>query len=157
MVSKFQGQGIYRIPEALRLGHDEVRAELVRATAVPGPVGEAALRVADLCLPHMEREEESVFPIFGLLHDLAEGEVRPEMADVLPVISAFSDRREALGDEHHSMASAVHGLLLAAYKEDDREIIEFAYNLRMHERLEEQVIFPTVLLIRNYLQERLGI
>lgn len=157
MLSKFQGQGLFKIPEALWLGHDEVRAELVRATAIPGPIGEAAMHVADICLPHMEHEEASVFPVFGLLRDLAVGEVRPEMAEVLPMISAFSARREALGDEHHSMAPAVHRLLLAAYKEDNREIIEFTYNLRMHERMEDQVIFPTVLLIRNYVQERLGL
>jgi hypothetical protein len=148
---------MFRIPEALRLGHDEMRAELVRATAMPGPIGEAAKRVAELCLPHMEREEESVFPVFGLLRDLAEGRVRPEMADVLPLISTFSAWRDRLGDEHYSIAPAIHALLLAAYKEDNREIVEFTYNLRMHERMEDQVIFPTVLLIGNYVQERLGI
>ncbi len=157
MLAKFRGQGMFRIPEALRLGHDEMRAELVRATAMPGPIGEAAKRVAELCLPHMEREEESVFPVFGLLHDLAEGKVRPEMADVLPLISTFSAWRDSLGDEHYSIAPAIHALLLAAYKEDNREIVEFTYSLRMHERLEDQVIFPTVLLIGNYVQERLGI
>ena len=157
MYSKFEWQGIFRIPEALKLGHDEVRAELVRATSMPGRIGDAAGRVASLCLPHMEREEETVFPVFGLLRDLSSGKVRPEMADVLPMVSTFSAWRDTLGDEHYSIAPAIHGLLLAAHKEGNREIVEFTYCLRMHEKLEDQVIFPTVLLIGHYVQERLGI
>lgn len=157
MYSKFQGQGIFKIPEALRLGHNEVRAELVRATSMPGRIGEAAGRVAGLCLPHFEREEEAVFPVFGVLRDVASGNVRPEMAEVLPLVSAFSARHDALSAQHQSIESAIHALLLAAYKEDNRELVEFVYGLRMHERLEEEVIYPTVLLIGKYVQERLGI
>lgn len=157
MYSKFEWQGMFRIPEALKLGHDEVRAELVRASSMSGRIGEAAARVAGLCLPHMEREEETVFPVFGLLRDLASGQVRPEMVDVLPLISKFSAWRDTLGDEHYSIAPAIQGLLLAAHEEGNREIVEFTYCLRMHEKMEDQVIFPTVLLIGNYVQERLGI
>ncbi len=157
MYSKFEWQGIFKIPEALRLGHDEVRAELVRATSMPGRVGEAAGRLAGLCLPHLEREEETVFPVFGLLRDLASGKVRPEMADILPLVSAFGAWRDSLDDDHRSTAPAIQALLLAAHQEDNREIVEFTYCLRMHERLEDEVIFPTVFLIGNYVQERLGI
>ena len=71
MNSKIHAQNIFRIPDALRLGHDEVRAELVRATSMPGRIGEAAGRVAGLCLPHFAREEEIVFPAFALLRELA--------------------------------------------------------------------------------------
>lgn len=157
MNSKFQAQGIFRIPEALRLGHDEVRAELVRATSMPGRIGEVAGRVAGLCLPHFAREEETVFPAFALLPELASGTVRPEMAEVLPWISAFRAWHDTLLDQHQSIATAVHSLLLAAHKENNREIAEFAYCLRVHERLEDEVIYPTVLLIGKYVQERLGI
>ena len=157
MYSKFGRQGIFKIPEALRLGHDELRAELVRASSMSGPIGDAAARVASICLPHFEREEETVFPVFGLLRDVSVGSVRPEMAEVLPLVAAFGNWRDSLDDEHLTIAPAIHGLLLAAHKEDNREIVEFTYALRMHERLEGDVIFPTVLLIGNYVQERLGI
>ncbi|MBE0626587.1 MAG: hypothetical protein IH606_17440 [Burkholderiales bacterium] len=157
MYSRFERRGIFKIPEALRLGHDEMRAELVRATSMPGPVGKAAGRVASLCLPHFEREEETVYPVFGLLRDLSSGRLLPEMAEVLPLVAAFTEWRNSLGDEHLSIAPAIHSLLLAAHQEDNREILEFTYALRMHEKLEDDVIFPTVLLIGNYVQERLGI
>jgi hypothetical protein len=157
MNPNFQWQGIFSTPEALKLGHDEVRAELVRATTTPGPIGEAAERVADLCLPHFEREEEIVFPVFGLLRELACGSVRPEMAEVLPLVSAFSAWQVTLCNQHQLIASAIHALLLAAHKEKNREFAEFAYNLRVHERMEDEVIYPMVPLIGKYVQERLGI
>ena len=157
MGAKLEWQGKFRIPEALKLGHDETRAELVRATSMHGRIAEAAGRVAELCLPHFEREEETVFPVFGLLRDLASGNVRPEMAEVLPLVSAVTEWRDAMAGEHNSLGRAIHALLLAGYKEDNREIVEFGYNLRMHERLEEEVLLPTVLLMGNYVRERLGI
>jgi hypothetical protein len=155
--SKFESQGMFRIPEALKLGHDEMRAELVRATMIPGRIGETAGRVAGLCLPHFEQEEDAVFPVFGLLGELASGTVRTEMAEILPLVSDFRAWRNCLGHQHQSLAPALHELLLAAYNEDNREIVEFTYSLRMHERLEEEVIFPTVFLIGNYVQDKLGI
>jgi hemerythrin HHE cation binding domain-containing protein len=153
--SKFLSNGIFNVPEALRLDHDEIRAELARATMEPGPIGKAAMRLARYCLPHFEHEEKAVFPAFGVLHDLSLGEVRPEMADILPLISDFSARHDALASQHQSIVSAVEALLQAANKEKNREIADFAYNLRVHEKIEDEVIYPTVILIGNYVRERL--
>jgi hypothetical protein len=153
--SKFPSNGLIKDPDALRLDHDEIRAELARATLEPGSIGTAAMRVARCCLPHFEHEEKAVFPALDLLHDLSLGNVRPEMADVLPLISEFSARHDALGDQHQSIISAVEALLQAANKEKNREIADFAYNLRLHERIEDEVIYPTVMLIGNYVRERL--
>jgi hypothetical protein len=157
MNSNFQSQGKFRIPDALKIGHDDVRAELVRATSVPGRIGEAAERVAGLCLPHFAREEEFMFPVFGVLRELASGEVRPEMAEILPLVSTFSAWHDALDAQHQSIRSAIQALLLAAHREDNREVAEFAYCLRVHERLEDEVIYPMVPLIGRYVQEKLGI
>ncbi len=141
---------------ALRLAHDEMRAELVRATMEPGPIGEAAMRVADLCLPHFETEERIVFPAFALLEDLALGAVRPEMAEFLPLISAFSAQREAMAHQHHLILSAVAQLRQAAHREEIREYAEFAYGLTVHEKIEDEVIFPTLILIGRNIRQNLG-
>ena len=76
MNTKYLSNGIFDVPEALRLDHDEIRAELARATMESDPIGKAAMRVARYCLPHFEHEEKTVFPAFGLLHDLALGDQR---------------------------------------------------------------------------------
>lgn len=155
MNPKLHWDGKLNMPQALKLSHDDVRAELLRATAVPGRIGEAAERVAHLCLPHFELEEATVFPAFGILRDLASGGFEPEMAMVLPLISDFDALHQDLSVHHDVIESAVWTLLMAAHKEDNREIAEFAYCLRAHERLESEVIYPTVFLIREYVQQKL--
>ena len=157
MDAKFKWQSIYKMPEALRLGHDEARAELVRATSMPGRIGEAAGRVARLCLPHFEREEEMVFPVFGVLRELESGKVRPEMAEILPLVSTFKAWHDSLEYQHQAITAAIHALLLACHKENSREFAEFAYCMRVHERLEDEIIYPMVPVIGRYVQERLEI
>ena len=145
------------IPKALRQGHDELRAELLRATMEPGPIGEAAERVAALCLPHFEHEEIAVFPIFGLLDDLVVGEVRPEMIEILPFIAAFKTRQQAIESNHQEITTAVTALMHAAHIEKNIEYGALVHSLKNHERLEDEVIFPAVTLMGKYISARLGI
>jgi hypothetical protein len=152
MGSTFNWNGKLSVPTALRLGHDKARAELVRAMKEDSPIAEAAERVAKMCLPHFEREEQSVFPVLAFLPDLTQGILRPEMADVLPLISDFRARHEALDSQHQSILSAIEDLLRAANKEKDEEVSQLAYNMKVHERIEDEVIYPTVLLIGNHLR-----
>lgn len=154
MSSLFHWNGNLSVPNALRLGHDEARAELVRATMEEGPIAKAAKRLGLLCVPHFEREEKSVFPVLALLPDLTHGILRPEMMDVMPLISDFRARRDALNDHHQSILSAIGALLEAAHQEKNGEFVDFAYNLRVHEKIEDEVIYPTVILIGDYLREK---
>lgn len=156
MNPKLHWDGALHMPKAMKLSHDDVRAELLRATTVSGPLGAAAERVAQLCLPHFELEETTVFPVFGILRDLASGEFEPEMAVVLPLIADFNAMHRSLEKDHDVIESAVWALLLAAHKEENREVAEFAYCLRAHERLETEVIYPTAFLIGKYVQQKLG-
>jgi hypothetical protein len=154
MDTTFQWKGSQNIPDALRRGHDEARAKLVRATTEHGPIAEAARQVAYLCLPHFEREENFVFPVLGLLPDLTRGIVRPEMMEILPLIADFRMRQESLDAKHQRILSAIEDLLQAAHQEKSREYADFAYSLRLHEKVEDEVVYPTVVLIGNYLQEK---
>ena len=157
MNSNFPSSGRFKTPEGLRLGHDDARAELVRSISMSGRIGEAAKNIARICLPHFEYEEKFVFPVFGLLPDLASGKVRPEMAEVLPLIYGFKAWHDTFNTQHESLGMGINALLSAAYKDNNREVIEFGYCLRAHERMEHEVIYPTVLLIGKFVQERLGL
>jgi hemerythrin superfamily protein len=156
MSSIFNWNGKLTVPNALRRGHEEARAELVRATMEGGRIAKAGKRVAQLCLPHFEHEEKSVFPVLALLPELERGNVRAEMMEVMPLISDFRAKHDAINDHHQLIVSAVEELLQAAHKEKSREFAEFAYSLRFHEKIEDEVIYPTVILIGKYLQEKLA-
>ena len=119
-----------------------------------GRIAKAAKRVAELCLPHFEHEEKTVFPVLALLPYLEQGNLRPEMLDVMPLIFNFRAKHDAINDHHQLIVSAIEELLKAAHKEKNREFAEFAYNMRVHEKVEDEVIYPAVVLIGKYLQEK---
>ena len=145
--------GKLNAPKALLRSHDEARAELVRATMEGGRIAKAGKRVAELCLPHFEHEEKGVFPVLALLPYLEQGNLRPEMLDVIPLIHNFRAKHDAINDHHQLIVSAIEDVLQGAHKEKNRDFAEFANNLRAHERIEGEVIYRTVVLIGKYLQE----
>jgi hypothetical protein len=155
MASILQPNRSVATPKSLRLSHDQARAEFVRATTEGGRVGIAAKRLADICLPHFEGEERSAFPVLGLLPEITHGSVRPAMLEVLPLIAEFKARREVLEKHHELIQCAIDKLLQACHREKNWEVAEFAYGIRAHEKLEDEVIYPTVILIGTYLRERL--
>ena len=144
------------VPRALQRSHDEARAQLVWANMERDSIAVAAKRVEKLCLPHFEYEEKTIFPVLALLPNLKRSEPRPEMMDVLPLIADFSARHEALDDHHQSILFAIEALAQAARKEKNRVFAEFACNLRVHERLEDEVIYPMVIVIGKYLEGKLA-
>lgn len=156
MGSIFKWNGELGVPNALLLSHDEARAEFVRTAMEGGRIAKAGKRVAQLCLPHFELEEKGIFPVLALLPHLERGDLRPEMMDIMPLIHDFRAKHDALAGHHQLIASAIEDLLQAAQREKNREFTEFAYNLRVHEMIEDEVIYPTVVLIGKYLQEKLA-
>jgi hypothetical protein len=147
MDSKLLSCGKLEIPEALALDHEQLRGGLMRAAKTPGRLGEAAGRVAGLCFPHFAQEEENIFRAFGMLHDLASGRVDSETAAVARKIAQFSARHLALRYQHQSIDAAVEVLLREARKEDNEEIPELVNDLRAHEKIEDEMMYPTVLMI----------
>jgi len=63
----------FNIPQSLKLEHEELHAELTRATQVSGKIGDSAKAVAKILHPHFRKEEEYEMPPLGLLSLLADG------------------------------------------------------------------------------------
>ena len=141
-------------PESLRVSHDEARAEFLRATTQGGRIAVAATRLSQICLPHFLREEKFVFPILGLLPELTRDSVRSEMAELLPLISNIDAKHDVLDNQHQSIHSAIGALLEASHREKNREFAEFAHKMLIHEKVEDEVIYPAVVVIGNYLREK---
>lgn len=146
----------YSAPKALKQAHDELRAELVRAAMEPGPVGLAAREAARLCLPHYEFEEMDIFPALAVLPELAAGAVRDDMAAIMPIVQRFSTWHQGYAKERASMFDAIEALQQAAIDQDNHRMADLAYNMTVHERMDEEVLFPMVQLIGAYLSQRLG-
>ena len=144
------------IPEAMQKEHAELHTDLARATQMPGKIGEAAQAVAKTLHEHFEREEEFALPPLGLLPLLAAGEVRPEMSGVLVMTDRLKAELPQMLAEHKAIVLALKNMIAVAEEEDAPELVRFAEKLMLHAQNEEEVAYPTAILVGEYLKLRLG-
>ena len=144
------------IPQALRLEHEELHAQLEAAREAIGRTGDAARHVAQLLQPHFVKEEEFALPPLGVLVQLETGLPAPEEARQ---IIALCDRLKAempqMLQEHKGIVAALMDLVRAAKTERKQEFMDFAERLMLHAQTEEEIFYPTSLLIGEYLKLRL--
>jgi hypothetical protein len=145
-----------QIPRPLKVEHEELHAELVKATTMEGKIGEAARAVAALLHPHFVKEEAYALPPLSLLSLLAAGKVTPEMRDVLLMTDRLRTELPQMLAEHKTIVAALHQLVDAAKRENQMEYARFAEKLMLHAETEEEVFYPTAILIGEYLKLKLN-
>lgn len=145
----------FQIPPALKAEHEELHGELVRATKAGGSTGEAAKAVAKLMHPHFVKEEEYALPPLGLLTALSKGKIESSMAEVLKMTDKLEAELPHMLAEHKDIVTALQRLVEAAKAESKPEYVRFAEKLMAHARTEEEVSYPTALLIGRFLKAAL--
>jgi hypothetical protein len=145
----------FQIPTSLKLEHEELHAELVRATKAGGKVGVAAKGVAKVLHDHFVKEEEFALPPIGLLSALARGEVDENMKSVLPMTDRLKAELPEMLEEHKAVVAALKDLIAAAEAENKPEHARFAEKLMLHAQTEEEVLYPTAILVGEYLKLKL--
>lgn len=145
----------FRTPPALKAEHEELHGELARATRAGERTGEAARAVAELMHPHFIKEEEYALPPLGLLPALSKGQLEPGMAEVLKMTDKLEAELPQMLAEHRKIVTALQRLVEAAKAENKPQFARFAEKLMAHARAEEEVSYPTALLIGRYLKAAL--
>ena len=107
-----------RIPESLKSEHEELQADLVRATKAGGKTGEAAKAVAKVLHEHFIKEEKIALPPIGLLPSLARGKVNATMASVLNMTDCLKEELPKMLREHKTIVSLLKKL--SARREEKR-------------------------------------
>ncbi len=146
----------FETPKPMKIEHDELHADLVCATQAGGQTGEAAKAVAQVLHAHFVREEEYALPPLGLLTALAGGKVEPEMREVLKMTEKLEAELPQMLAEHKQIVAALEKLIAAAKAEQHSDVVTFAEKLMLHALAEEQVTYPTALLIGRYVKARLA-
>lgn len=146
----------FTIPRPLKIEHEELHAELAAATKLTGPIGEAARLVAKTLHPHFLKEEEFALPALGLLPLLAKGEILPEMKNALAMTERLKVEVVEMIAEHKAIVATLEKLKDAARKERKTEYERFADKLMLHAQTEEEVLYPTAILIGEYLKLKLN-
>ena len=145
-----------QVPSTLKLEHELLRTELARAMKFSGRTGVAAGVVAQLMHPHFVKEEEYVLPPLGLLPELAKGRVTPEMQSATTMTNRLKAQLETMVNEHRAIVSALKDLADAAEKEGHPELIDFSERLMEHAQMEEQINYPTAILVGEYIKLKLA-
>jgi len=146
----------FEIPRPMKEEHEELHNNLTRAIQAGGAVGKAAQGVADALHAHFESEEAFALPPLGLLPSLADGNVTPDMAEVFRMTDTLKAELPKMLAEHRTIVAALNQLIAAAEQEKLPEHVKFAHALMLHAQTEEQVSYPTAILIGEYLKLKLG-
>jgi hypothetical protein len=136
-----------RIPESIRVEHEKIHTELVRATKLPGRVGAAARELAAVLHPHFVREEQIALPPLGLLAPLARGESDSAMRAVLPMTDSLRAELPRMLEEHKAIRAATLRLGEVARAEKNEAVIQLAEQLKMHAQSEEELFYPAAVLV----------
>lgn len=144
-----------KAPASLRREHEELHADLGRATKLPGRLGETAREVARIMHSHFLREDEYAMPPLSLLPRLAKGQITPDMADILPLVARLKEEMPLMIEEHRAILGAVREFAAAAEAEGDDACIRFAADLMVHAQLEEEVLYPAALLVGELVKAKL--
>ena len=150
-----QQKGALAIPSSMKTEHAAIHSALAAATREPGRVGAAARAVARVLDPHFVREEEIALPPLGLLEALARGEFTREMEAVLPLTDALKAELPRMLEEHRAIHSALVALRDAAHADQQLDIAELAEEIMLHASTEEQVTYPTAILVGDHVRLRL--
>lgn len=142
------------IPKPLKLEHDELHEDLVRATRESGAVGEAAKEVARLLHPHFVAEEEFALPPLGLMQAVARGEMPVGAAQAVAMADRLRKELPRMLDEHRAIVGALVKLIDAAKRENKPESARFAQQLMLHAQTEEEVLYPATLVLGEVLRQR---
>ncbi|TLD42579.1 MAG: hypothetical protein JETT_1135 [Candidatus Jettenia ecosi] len=145
----------FHIPQPLKVEHEELHEELVKATKAGGKTGDAAKAVADLLHPHFIKEEEFALPPLGLLSHITKGKVTAEIEGVLTMTDKLKAELPRMLQEHKAIVDSLQNLINAAKGEKKTEYVHFAEKLILHAQTEEEVLYPTSLLIGEYLKLKL--
>lgn len=145
----------YLIPKPLKVEHEELHAQLLKATQEEGEVGLSAKEVAKLLHNHFIKEEEYAIPPLGLLTHLSKGVVTNGMKSVLAMTEKLKAELPHMLEEHKMIIEALHNLITASKNENKPQYAEFSEKLILHAQTEEEVMYPAAILVGEYIKLKL--
>jgi len=146
----------FKIPATYKIEHDELHEMLKKATQLSGKTGEAAKTVAQLLHPHFVKEEEFALPPLCLLPMIASGSITSEMKEVTQITEKLKEELPKMLAEHKEIMSALKVLIKCAKSDNHADVVQFAHKLMLHAQTEEEVTYPTSILIGEYIKLKSG-
>ncbi|HSP11214.1 MAG TPA: hypothetical protein VLO29_01705, partial [Salegentibacter sp.] len=99
-------------------------------------------------------EEDYILPPFGILSLLAKCELPEERAKIIHLTEKFRENREAMLAEHQMIGHFLSEMMATVAREKHQELSVYFEELEKHAEMEEEILFPAVLLIGDYFKLR---
>jgi hypothetical protein len=140
-------------PSSIREEHKHLHHQLDEALAAGGKTAASAREVADVLLPHFDAEEAYAMPPLGLLEAITSDQPlsNEQMREAITMAGQLRAHYDQMLHEHQQIHTALDALASAAQAEHKPAVVAFAEALMLHAQNEEQVLYPTTLLIGKYL------
>lgn len=126
-------------------------AALFFAVAAWGPAARAIKKVG---ATHFAKAKDAFAPL-GLLPQLAEGKVTPQMRVAIQKAEKLRSGLRQIHGEHRELVAGLKRLAEAAKEEGKSDYVRFAERLTLHIQEEEEVLYPAVLLVGDFVKWRL--
>lgn len=140
------------IPSSIQAEHAELHADLAKAVRAGGRTGAAAKEVEKLLAPHFKKEEAYALPPLALLPSIVAGKRPDDPASIIRMTDRLKAEMPQMLREHKEISAAAARLRKAAQEERNAEAAEFADGLLAHAMQEEQVLYPSAILVGEFLK-----
>lgn len=141
-----------KTPKALLDGHKKLFNDIEDIISLGGGIGENAKLLVDIARPHFKKEEEYALPPLGILSALSEGHWELESAAATEMADILEARLLEMKKDHGVIRKILENLKSYAEKENNQKVKQFVDDLKLHIEVEEQVLYPTTILIGTYLK-----
>jgi hypothetical protein len=147
----------FNIPASLKVEHKSLYEELSKASEMNDKMGVAARAVMKVLHPHFMKEEEYALPPLGLLPVIIKGNVTLEMRDVIKMTDKLKAELPKMLEEHKTIIAELKNLTDEAKKEKKIKYARYAEKLILHTQTEEEVYYPTTIMIGEYMKKIMGL
>lgn len=149
-ITQFSGKP--EVPSSIRAEHQYLLDKIYKISLFQDSTGRMAIKLNELMQHHFNEEEDYVLPPLGLLPLLSTGKLPEQSKEVIVLTEKLKSQLSHMSAEHQLIKAFMAELILVASKENHPEIIEFEKEIHKHANTEEEILFPTAILIGEYLK-----
>lgn len=142
-----------KTPKSLLDGHKKLFKDIDDIISRGGDIGENAKSLADISRPHFKKEEEYALPPLGILSAFSTGTWELESAAAMEMADRLEAKLSEMKKDHGVIRNILENMNVLAEKENNQNVKQFINDLKLHIEVEEQVLYPTTILIGTYLKK----
>lgn len=102
---------------------------------------------------HFKKEEKYALPPLGLLLELSEGNWDLDEDEAIKMAEEVNSKFVELKKDHEVIYGIIEDLKKIKTEENNLDLKRFITNLELHMELEDQVLYPTAIIVGNYFKK----